>query len=159
MGARPVVHPHRNVAPMNGLEGLNFGWARRLPMVLQIEAAECGLACLSMLATYYGYPIEPAELRRRFGLSLKGATLKELMRVADQLGLTSRPLRLEVDELSMLKLPCVLHWDLSHFVVLRSVGRAGVVIHDPSFGIRRLSLQQLSRHFTGVALELAPGSR
>jgi ATP-binding cassette, subfamily B, bacterial CvaB/MchF/RaxB len=137
-------------------DGLNFGWGRRLPMVLQTEAAECGLACVSMLASYFGYGIDTADLRRRFGLSLKGATLRDLVQIADRIGLASRPLRLEMDELSLLKTPCVLHWDLSHFVVLKSVGRNGAVIHDPSVGVRRLSMAQIARHFTGVALELTP---
>src|SRR5919107_1904104 len=98
-------------------------------------------------------------VRRRFSVSLKGATLKDLIGIADQLGLASRPLRLELDELHMLKLPCILHWDLSHFVVLKSTHRGGVTIHDPGFGVRRLSLAQISHHFTGIALELTPTSR
>lgn len=144
---------------MSVTEGLSFGWGRRLPMVLQTEAAECGLACISMVAGFFGYPVDPAALRRRFGVSLKGATLKDLIGIADQIGLASRPLRLELDELHMLKLPCILHWDLSHFVVLKSVHRGGATIHDPGFGVRKLSLAQLSHHFTGIALELTPTSR
>jgi len=144
---------------MSATDGLSFGWGRRLPMVLQTEAAECGLACISMLAGYFGYPVDAAALRRRFGVSLKGATLTDLIGIADQLGLATRPLRLDLDELHMLKLPCILHWDLSHFVVLKSVHRGGAVIHDPGFGVRRLSLQQMSRHFTGIALELTPTGR
>ncbi len=144
---------------MKVFEGPQLGLGHRLPVILQTEAAECGLACIAMIAAVHGYRAESADLRRRFGLSLKGATLKDLVRIADQIGLASRPLRLEVDELALLKLPCILHWNLNHFVVLKSVGRTGVVIHDPGFGVRRLSLQQVSRHFTGVALELTPTSR
>ncbi|WP_165943379.1 peptidase domain-containing ABC transporter [Roseicella aquatilis] len=144
---------------MSATEGLSFAWGRRLPVVLQTEAAECGLACISMVAGFFGYPVDPASLRRRFGVSLKGATLKDLVGIADQLGLASRPLRLDLNELNMLKLPCILHWDLSHFVVLKSIRRGGITIHDPGFGIRKLSLTQLSQHFTGIALELTPTSR
>jgi ATP-binding cassette subfamily B protein RaxB len=64
--------------------------------------------------------------------------------------------RLELDELRLLKTPCILHWDLNHFVVLKSVGRHGVVIHDPGMGVRRLPLSEVSKHFSGVALELTP---
>jgi ATP-binding cassette subfamily B protein RaxB len=138
------------------VEGLQFGWGRRLPVILQAEAAECGLACLAMIAGYHGHHADPGALRRRHGFSLKGATLKDVMAVADQLGLASRPLRLDLQELAMLQTPCVLHWDLNHFVVLKSVGRSGVTIHDPAEGLRRLSLDDVSRHFTGVALELTP---
>lgn len=141
---------------MNGVERLQLGWARCLPVVLQTDAAECGLVCLAMLASYHGHHADPTALRRRFGLSLKGATLKDLIGIADQLGLASRPLRLELDELSLLRTPCVLHWDLNHFVVLKSVGRTGIVIHDPAEGVRRLPFEQASRHFTGIALEVTP---
>ncbi len=140
-------------------ERLNIGWAHRTPLILQTEASECGLASLAMVASYFGYESDLVDLRRRFGLSLKGATLKELIRIADQLGFATRPLRLEVDELFNLRLPCVLHWDLSHFVVLVSVGRSSVVIHDPAVGMRRLKPAEVSRHFTGVALELYPTDR
>jgi ATP-binding cassette, subfamily B, bacterial CvaB/MchF/RaxB len=141
---------------MNALEGLNLGWGRRLPMLLQTEAAECGLACIAMLATHFGYHIDLPELRRRYGLSLKGATLKDIMRIADQIGLASRPLRLEIPELNMLRTPCILHWDLNHFVVAKSIGRNAIIIHDPAAGVCRLSLAEVSKHFTGVALELTP---
>ncbi len=127
------------------VEGLQFGWGRRLPVTLQSEAAECGLACLSMIASYHGHAADPSALRRSFGFSLKGATLKDVIAVADRLGLASRPLRLELDELRMLRTPCILHWDLNHFVVLKSVGRSGVTIHDPAEGLRRLSLADVSR--------------
>jgi ATP-binding cassette, subfamily B, bacterial CvaB/MchF/RaxB len=144
------------MARMNVLDGLNLGWGRRLPMLLQTEAAECGLACLAMLASHLGHQTDLAELRRRFGLSLKGATLKDIIRIADQIGLASRPVRLELSELHLLKTPCILHWDLNHFVVLKSLGRHSIVVHDPAVGVRRLPLTHVSRHFTGIALELTP---
>lgn len=141
---------------MNVLEGLNLGWGLRLPMLLQTEAAECGLACLAMVASFLGHQTDLAELRRRFGLSLKGATLKDIIRIADQIGLASRPVRLELAELHLLKTPCILHWDLNHFVVLKNLGRHSIIVHDPAVGVRRLPLTQVSRHFTGIALELTP---
>jgi ATP-binding cassette subfamily B protein RaxB len=141
---------------MSPQEILNFGWGRRLPMTLQTEAAECGLVCLSMIATFFGYAIDPAELRRRYGLSMKGATLRELVTIADQLAMSARPVRLELEELPQLNVPCILHWDLNHFVVLKRSNRSGVVIHDPAAGVRRLSLAEVSNHFTGIALELTP---
>jgi ATP-binding cassette subfamily B protein RaxB len=122
----------------NALESLNLGLTRRIPMILQTEASECGLASLTMVAAYFGYQTDLADLRRRYGLSLKGATLKDLVRIADQLGFATRPIRLELDELCKLRLPCILHWDLNHFVVLISVARSGMVIHDPAVGVRRM---------------------
>lgn len=138
------------------LEGLRFGGARRLPLFLQTEAAECGLASLGMVAWFHGHRIDLAGLRRRFTVSLKGATLAYLMQVAGRLHLAPRPLRLELDELPRLRAPCILHWNLNHFVVLKSADSRGIVIHDPALGVRRLSLAEASRHFTGIALELAP---
>src|SRR4030095_11561103 len=99
---------------------------------------------------------EISELRRRVSVSLKGVSLKDLVGMAERVGFSSRPLRLELDEMRALRLPCILHWDLNHFVVLKSVQGDAIVIHDPAVGVRRLSLAEASRHFTGVALELTP---
>ncbi|WP_051243151.1 peptidase domain-containing ABC transporter [Azohydromonas australica] len=143
-------------AVAGALERLALGWGARLPVVLQTEAAECALACLAMVAGWFGASSELGELRRRLPVSLKGASLKDLIGMAERLGFAARPLRLELDEMRALRLPCILHWDLNHFVVLRSVGRDAVVIHDPAVGVRRLGFDALSRHFTGVALELTP---
>jgi len=135
---------------------LRFGAAKRLPMYLQTEAAECGLASLAMVACFHGHRVDLAALRRRFSVSLKGSTLAFLMQAAGRIHLAPRPLRLELEELAQLRAPCILHWDLNHFVVLKSVDGRGAVIHDPAFGIRRLTIGQLSKHFTGIALELSP---
>src|SRR5213592_4826591 len=140
MDIRSLVHTDRQVAHMNLSDRLNLGWGRQLPMVLQTEASECGLASLAMVAQYFGYAADLPTLRRRFGMSLKGATLKDVMRVADQIGFATRPLRLELKELVRLRTPCILHWDLNHFVVLERADQTGVVIHDPSVGVRRLDL-------------------
>ena len=141
---------------MEILGSLEFGSRQRLPVFLQTEAAECGLASIGMVAWFHGHRIDLAGMRRRFTVSLKGATLAYLMQVAGALHLAPRPLRLELDELSKLKAPCILHWDLNHFVVLKSADARGAVIHDPAFGVRRLSLAEVSAHFTGIALELSP---
>ncbi|NML15639.1 peptidase domain-containing ABC transporter [Azohydromonas caseinilytica] len=143
------------VAP-DALGRLALGWGARLPMVLQTEAAECSLACLAMVAGHHGAPCEISELRRRLCVSLKGANLKDLIAMAERTGFSARPLRLELDEMRALQLPCILHWDLNHFVVLKAVARDGIVIHDPAVGVRRLGFDVVSRHFTGVALELTP---
>ncbi|HEV8311469.1 MAG TPA: peptidase domain-containing ABC transporter [Burkholderiaceae bacterium] len=129
---------------------------KRLPLVLQSEAAECGLACLAMIASWHGLKTDLPNLRRRFSLSLKGCSAADLLRLAERLQLNARAVRAELDQLPQLQLPCVLHWDLNHFVVLSEVGARQVVIHDPAHGVRRMSLDEASRHFSGVALELSP---
>lgn len=136
---------------------LHFGWGRQLPLIRQSEAGECGLACVAMLAGYYGHHADLPSLRRRFSLSLKGVTLAQLIDMTQSLGMSSRPLRFELDELPQLQSPCILHWDLNHFVVLREIGKRHVVIHDPAVGERRLRFDELGTHLTGVALELSKG--
>jgi ATP-binding cassette subfamily B protein RaxB len=135
---------------------LELGFGKKLPSMLQTEAAECGLASLAMVASYHGYVTDLATLRTKYAISLKGTTLAELMRIATALNFQTRPLRLEMEELKDLKTPCILHWDLSHFVVLEKVGRAHIHIHDPANGKRKLAFDEVSKHFTGVALELTP---
>jgi ATP-binding cassette subfamily B protein RaxB len=139
---------------------LRFSWrgSSRMPVILQTEGAECGLACLAMVASALGAHYDLAQLRTRFSLSLKGATMADLVRMGADLGLASRALRAEPAHLAQLHLPCILHWDFNHFVVLAEVSGGNAVIHDPAHGRRRLPLTELSRHFTGVALELRPGA-
>ena len=147
-------------AAMDGgyLSGLQWGWRRKLPVILQTEAAECGLASLAMIACYCGHDVDLPSLRRRYSTSLKGANLARVMELAAKLGFEARPLRLELDELGELKTPCILHWDLNHFVVLKKVTKRGAMIHDPARGVLKLSNAEISKHFTGVALELSPGA-
>lgn len=125
--------------------------------VVQTEASECGLACLAMVAAHHGLEIGMPEMRRRFPMSLKGLRLSQLIDIAGKLGLHGRALRLELEGLSRLDTPAILHWDLNHFVVLESVRRDSVVVLDPALGRRTLPMAEVSRHFTGVALELEPG--
>ncbi len=137
---------------------LDFFGAPRLPAIMQSEAAECGLACLAMIATYHGREVDLVALRRLFSISLKGVTLKDVLAMGQRLGMTGRGLRLEPEQLGQIKLPCILHWDMNHFVVLKHVGARTVTIHDPASGVRTLTLDEVGRHFTGIALELTPTS-
>ncbi len=143
---------------MDSPHQVNLGLGARLPMIFQTEAAECGLACLAMVSGYFSGRSDLRELRRDFSVSMKGTRLKDMVGIAHLLDLSSRPLRLELDEIDQLQCPCVLHWDLNHFVVLREVRRKHVVVHDPASGIRKLTREQLSEHFSGVALELSPNA-
>ncbi|CAI1614810.1 peptidase domain-containing ABC transporter [Serratia proteamaculans] len=143
---------------MSFLQGLHFGWRRRLPVVQQSQAAECGLACVNMVANFYGYHIDMITMRQRFSSSLKGATLADVMMVAHRMGLVGRALRLDIEELGQLRRPCILHWSLNHFVVLKRVTRKGIVIHDPARGLCEVPMEEVSRCFTGVALELLPSA-
>lgn len=140
----------------NPIHLLHYGWGKRVPVIIQTEVAECGLASMAMVANYYGHKLDLNALRRKYSISAKGATLQGLIKLADNLQFSSRPLRLELEELSQLKTPCILHWNLNHFVVLISVKGNKVTIHDPAVGKRIVKLSEVSKHFTGVALELTP---
>jgi len=137
---------------------LNFRWFNRLPMIRQSQATECGLACLGMVANFHGHEIDMITLRRRFATSLKGATLADVIAMAQQLNMSSRALRVDLEELSKLRMPCILHWELNHFVVLKKVRGNKITLHDPARGIRELTFAEASKAFTGVALELIPSS-
>jgi ATP-binding cassette subfamily B protein RaxB len=135
-----------------------IGLGRRLPLILQTEDAECGLACIAMIAGWHGLAVDLPALRLRFSLSRQGANFAGLIRIAAALGLDSRPLKLDMQDLRELRLPCILHWDMNHLVVLRSISARRIVVHDPSVGVRALTRTEFQRHFTGAALELMPSS-
>src|SRR3954468_7882587 len=137
-------------------ELLNFSGRGFLPLIRQTEAAECGLACLAMVASYHGYRTDLNSLRRRHQVSLKGVTLRDLMEIAARLGLACRPLRIEIGHLCQLRLPAILHWDMAHFVVLKAYRKKGIVVHDPAAGEKWFPITEASRHLTGVVLELSP---
>ena len=131
---------------------------KTLPVVLQTEVTECGLACLTMIGRYHGHDIDLNVLRKKHLISMTGASLKSIMAIAGGLQLAARPLKVDLDQLSKLQLPAILHWDLNHYVVLKSVKGDKVQIMDPGIGLRSLKLSQVSDHFTGIALELTPTS-
>jgi ATP-binding cassette, subfamily B, bacterial CvaB/MchF/RaxB len=133
-------------------------WTRRyLPMIFQSSAAECGLACLAMVASYWGLDCGLHTLRRRFPTSLKGLTLKRIAAIADGLEFTARPIKVGLDRLKDVSCPAILHWGMNHFVVLKSISRGGELnIHDPATGVRCASKEEVDSMFTGVALELRP---
>ncbi len=144
---------------MRLVDSLALGLRAKLPVLLQTEAAECGIACLAMIASFHGHRVDVATLRRRFAVSAKGTTLTSLIDFAGRLELATRAVRLEVGDLGRLKLPCILHWRFTHFVVLERVGKRYIRIHDPGAGARKLPIAAVAAAFTGVALELWPRPR
>jgi ATP-binding cassette subfamily B protein RaxB len=138
------------------IDKLQFWSRKKLSIIIQSEAAECGLASLAMVADYHGYKTDLVSMRQKFSLSLSGATLHDIMQFAQALHLTSRPLKIELEDLQNLQTPCILHWDLNHFVVLKSASNQSIVIHDPAYGEKTLKMSEVSKHFTGIALELSP---
>ncbi|MFT6437608.1 MAG: ATP-binding cassette subfamily B protein RaxB [Candidatus Azotimanducaceae bacterium] len=135
---------------------LNLRGKRILPIVIQSERAECGLACITMLTSFHGHLQDICTLRNRFPPSQHGATLTELIHLASAMNMTARAIRCDVHELVGCETPLILHWDFNHYVVLKKVTKRKVIIHDPAVGVREYPLAEVIRHFTGIALEMKP---
>ena len=129
--------------------------------------AECGLACMAMIASYYGHKLDMPAVRKRYSANLKDMNLQQLIELGDSLGLASRALQCPIDEVNRLQLPCILHWDMNHFLILTKVSgkvshgkrSATFSINDPAVGKRILTSEEFSKHFTGICLELSPTSK
>ncbi|WP_084606629.1 peptidase domain-containing ABC transporter [Rhizobium sullae] len=128
----------------------------RIRLIRQNEVSECGLACLAMIASFYGRQIDLATMRRRFTPSFRGAPLSSLIKIADQIGLLPRAVKLPLEALANLALPAILHWNMNHYVVIERVSGEKALIHDPAGRSEWLRMSEISEHFTGVALELRP---
>ncbi|HET7772678.1 MAG TPA: peptidase domain-containing ABC transporter [Burkholderiaceae bacterium] len=131
-------------------------FGRRVPLILQTEAPECGIACVAMIASYHGWRTDLAAMRLRLAPSMKGVTLAHILAMARGMGMSGRGLKTEPEGLAQLKQPCILHWDLNHFVVLVAADAKRITVHDPAVGRRVMSLAEAGKHFTGVAMELTP---
>jgi ATP-binding cassette subfamily B protein RaxB len=131
-------------------------FGREVPLILQSEAPECGIACVAMVASYHGFRTDLSAMRLRLAPSMKGVTLKHIAAIAETMKLAARGVQAPLAALGQLRLPAILHWDMNHFVVLTKVAGNRITVHDPAQGRRVLSLEQASRHYTGVAMELAP---
>ncbi|MBA4768622.1 MAG: peptidase domain-containing ABC transporter [Porphyrobacter sp.] len=137
---------------------LGFMSRSRVRLIRQTEVAECGLASLTMVANYHGLDIDLGTMRRRYSPSMRGAPLRALINLADNIGLTPRAVKLPLEELGNLHMPAVLHWDLNHYVVIEAVKGGKALIHNPDGRTNWMPLSEVSDHFTGVALELRPSN-
>lgn len=135
---------------------MGFLRSRGITLVRQVETSECGLCALAMVANFYGMNIDAGAIRRRFPSSIRGTSLRSIIQMSDQLGLASRPLQVPLENLSDVRMPAILHWNMQHFVVLEKVRRGRAFIHDPAGRSYWMKLEEVSNHFTGVALELWP---
>jgi ATP-binding cassette subfamily B protein RaxB len=133
------------------------GMRRRIKPVLQNEANECGLACLTMIANFHKHDISLSYLRSLFPLSQRGMTLAEIVELAGQLDLDAQGLGISaISELANLRCPALLHWNGNHFVVLESVKNGKFTVQDPAFGTRIYSAIDMEIYFSGIALEFEP---
>ncbi|HBK7235801.1 TPA: peptidase domain-containing ABC transporter [Vibrio cholerae] len=138
------------------MESLNWNWTKKLRLIRQTESAECGIACLAMIADWYGFKTDLPALRERYHVSQQGLKLSDVIECAKELKLSSRALHASMDDLEKLSLPCVLHWDMNHFVVLNKASNNLYEIYDPASGIRKQTREEIDKHYTGIALELSP---
>ena len=130
----------------------------KLRIIRQTESAECGLACIGMIADYHGFNTDLNYLRSRFSISQHGVNLKQLLAIANRLNLTGRAVQAGITSLSQLNLPCIIHWNLNHFVVLSKIDKLKAHVLDPAKGDLTFSIDDFGKHFTGIALELIPTS-
>ena len=127
---------------------LNYSILKTTPLILQSEIAECGLASMAMVASYHGHKLDMPAMRKRFSANLKGMNLQQVIELGDSLGMASRALQCPIDETHKLATPCILHWDLNHFVVLTQVSGKGksakFFVNDPALGKQVLTTEEFS---------------
>ncbi|WP_425512442.1 peptidase domain-containing ABC transporter [Xanthomonas translucens] len=136
----------------------NYYCSKMSEIILQSEASECGLACLAMISRANGGRHNLRTLRAAFPGSLKGLSLRRMIQIGREIGLAARPVRLEPVSLRKLKLPCILHWEMNHFVVLSGIEKSSFIILDPSAGKLKISAESFSSKFTGIAVEFSATS-
>lgn len=143
-------HKTKHTVPSTGL-------AARVPQVMQMEAVECGAACLTMICAYYGKWLSLGQVRADCGISRDGSSAKLLLRAARSYGFTAKGFRFDAETLQNKgEFPCIVHWEFNHFIVLRGFKRGFAYINDPARGELRMPVEQFNRGFTGVVLQLAP---
>ena len=131
---------------------------RRIPVVHQMTAADCGAACLAMTLGYHGREVPLEQVRTQIGVGRDGATASALLEVARTQGLRGRAVTMEVDGLPFLTPGAILFWEFRHFVVFESWDKHGVRVVDPGAGRRVVPMEQFRRSFTGVALLFEPAA-
>jgi ATP-binding cassette, subfamily B, bacterial CvaB/MchF/RaxB len=131
-------------------------FARHIPVIRQSAATECGLACVAMIASYYGMQTDLTPMRQRLTPSMKGLTFRHIAALAESMNLATRGVKISLTALTRLKVPAILHWEMNHFVVLTKVSNGKITIHDPELGRCVLKMNDVSEKFTGAAMELTP---
>ena len=134
-----------------------FSNHKKMPVILQNEVAECGLASLAMCFNAYGLDISLAQLRSKYRFGKDGMSIADLSNICESEGMIGDVYELGMEHMSDLGLPAILHWDLSHFVVLRKIRGRSFFIHDPALGEIVLSADEVSKHFTGYAMMVEKG--
>ena len=130
----------------------------KVPMVMQLEALECGAACLAMVLAYYDKWVPLEQVRVDCGVGRDGSKAKNLLRAARSYGLSVSAYRMSLEALrDKAAYPCILHWNMNHFVVLNGFRGKYAYLNDPARGVVKVTAEELDASFTGVVLLLEPG--
>ena len=130
----------------------------KAPVVMQMEALECGAACLTMVLGYYEKWVPLEQVRLDCGVSRDGSTAKNILRAARSYGLEAKGFRMEPESIRAKgSFPCIIHWNFNHFVLLCGFRGKYACINDPARGSVRVPLKEFETSFTGVCLTFAPG--
>lgn len=130
----------------------------KVPVVMQLEALECGAASLTMILAYYEKWIPLEQVRADCGVSRDGSNARNVLRAARSYGLIAKGYRYEPEALKERgKFPCIIHWNFNHFVVLNGFKRDKAVINDPAKGTYSVPMETFDQSFTGICLQFEPG--
>ncbi|MBR3334094.1 MAG: NHLP family bacteriocin export ABC transporter peptidase/permease/ATPase subunit [Clostridia bacterium] len=130
----------------------------KVPVIMQMEALECGAACLAMVLAYYQKWVPLEQVRVDCGVSRDGSNMKNVFLAAQHYGLEVHGYRMEPDGLKENgTFPCIIHWEFNHFVVLDGFKNGKAILNDPARGVVRISMEQFDESFTGLVLAFAPG--
>ena len=129
----------------------------KVPVIIQMEAVECGAACVAMILAYYGKYIPLEEVRIECGVSRNGSKASNMLRAARKYGLEAKGFRLEPDDLKEHKMPVIVFWNFNHFIVVKAIKGEKVYINDPATGPKVISYKEFDMSFTGVVLTFTPG--
>lgn len=131
--------------------------AAKVPVVMQMEALECGAASLTMILAYYGKWLPLEQVRADCGVSRDGSNAKNVLRAARSYGLSAKGYRFEPEDLKTYgKFPCIIHWNFNHFVVLNGFKGDKAVLNDPAKGCYSVSMETFDKSFTGICLMFEP---
>jgi len=130
----------------------------RTPTVLQMEAVECGAACLAMILAYHGRRVPLEELRVACGISRDGSTAGNIIRAASNYGLDGAGYKCDIGALKELPAPFIVFWRFAHFIVVEGITDRGVRVNDPAFGRRTIDYSEFNTGYTGIALTFKPNA-